>query len=675
MNSRQARLRRLGARSIPSLALFLATLLAASAPCRAMPEMPHAEAPRLVNYYARLDIAGKEDLLSRWDMLILPYKLWDLEPESIAAIKALNPDQLTLAYIDPVLVPEAPTGGPGDLEHDFFEGVDPLWLARDTAGNLVSFWPGTYHVNFTEVCPEVGGVRYRDYFVDFLHSRFYPLIEAGEMDGVFLDEMSNGGWDWWQATCGCLLDYDGNGSADPPDSLRAWLTRSMEMFADSLAAPLPAGAVLVGNNCRPRHGALNGKFYESFPSAPEGTLEGSLMNLDLWSSLAEGLYVTGTNGIWEDEDRRAFRFRYAASLLSDDYFSFDHTTFDHHQLTWYDLFDFPLGLPQGPRYTLGATPVAVALFEGDEYSGVAYTWLADLILSSDPAHVIQGDQSLLIDVFATDEWPGIVEFLVPGGPQGGETYTFSFRYRTIATELEESEIFLKAHTSVGDDTCKVSSSRAFLVPGSSGLFRGTISLCEGLSDYHIYLRSHRQITLAIDSLTVVEGAGGLWAREYENGIVVVNNTDSTVTQTLPYNPGWFLVDADSQLVHYPGWLDEEDIQVKSIDGLVFSFQPVSAPDEPPPAARLELSAPWPSPGNPGFSVRLAARKESPAVVSLHDVSGRRLGVLWRGTLPAGGLTLDFDSGTDVLRDLASGVYLIRAETGGSAATRKWVLLR
>jgi hypothetical protein len=75
------------------------------------------------------------------------------------------------------------------------------------------------------------------------------------------------------------------------------------------------------------------------------------------------------------------------------------------------------------------------------------------------------------------------------------------------------------------------------------------------------------MTVVVDSLSVVMGRGGLMARDYENGVVVCN--DSGQSQLLPFNPAWELLDADGQRSRYPYWLDGQSISIPHRDGLVF----------------------------------------------------------------------------------------------------------
>jgi len=646
-------------------------LLAAGLDARA--GLPNPEAPRTINYYLRLDANEHLVELSHWDALILGYELLDWFPDFFVDLKRLNPDQLVYLYIDPVIVTDNPSGHPGHLEYDFFHGVDPSWYAYNEYGEVISYWGTSIHTNITRHCPVVGGERFRDYFVRFVRERLYPYVENGTVDGIFLDEMSGGGYTWWDPLFDGTFDYNLDGIGDPPDSVEVWLIESMGMFADSLAHGKPEGCYVIGNNCKPRHGALDGKFYEGFPAFWEGYLEGTLHDIDVWHSLAGPMEVTSVNGLYPTDDLRHFRHIYTASLLTDNYFSFDHTTLDHHQLTWYDLFDYNLGLPLGRRYTLYEDPQITEEFERGLSGHVHPTVHATGAFTSNPDLVIQGEHSYLIHSDTDNQYPLLAKITIPGGWQAGSWYTVSFQFRSIAQQKYEGRIFMKGWSMSGDPAAIVTSGEAKLNEGAEGLFRVSFQL-EDFSDYEIYLRSEWNMDLLIDSLTVVQGRGGLWARDYENGTVICN--ESGLSQVIPFRADWDLADGDMQREHYPQWEQNLPVTLAFQDGLVFMLcDPVDVPDGPVSPASLRVDGPWPNPGNPAFNFVMTGREGAATELSLHSIDGRRLATLWKGPMPADGLQLDYRSGRAPLPELPSGVYLLRARSGDELQTRKWVLLR
>lgn len=632
----------------------------------------HPEAPRTLNYYLRTDLEGREQLLSKWDLMVVPHQVIDEQAGSLAQIRLLNPDQITLAYIDPFQVPANPSQTPGHIQHDFVEGIAPEWYAYNTAGEVISVWENSLHVNYTSACPVVGGLTYRDYFVDFVESRLLSLIDQGIIDGVFLDEMSNGGYLWWQDQIDEFqgYDYDNDGLADDPDQIGIWMNEALLYLSDTLGNALPAEGHLMGNNCKPYLPGLGGKLFEAFPGNWENYIPGSLLDLDTWNSLETGPDITSINGVWWNlGDARHFRYRFSASLLGDTYFSYDASTSDHHQIYWYDLFDFNLGLPLGQRYTIGETPLMLSDFESGMGSFVQpFTPHSAVSVTSEPGLVIQGESSLLAEVTSADAWPTLFFVTVPGGYLPGETYTFSFRYRILEAAQPDIRLFFKSSPE------GLSSTVLRAMQGAEGLYRAALTLGEAEAP-EIRLLVESAFSIVIDSLSVVQGDGGLWARDYEHGAVVCNASGGDLF--LPHDSDWELVDANSQPDQYPDWAFGIGVTIQYEDGLVFrnTDGATGAPPLAPGLSRVALGAPWPNPFNPRFSVTLGGTAGAEAVLTLHDVRGRRLAELWRGVLEGSGQRLSFDLDRALSESLPSGVYLLRAATSADRTQCKLVLLR
>ncbi|MFH1501563.1 MAG: C25 family cysteine peptidase [Candidatus Eisenbacteria bacterium] len=83
----------------------------------------------------------------------------------------------------------------------------------------------------------------------------------------------------------------------------------------------------------------------------------------------------------------------------------------------------------------------------------------------------------------------------------------------------------------------------------------------------------------------------------------------------------------------------------------------------------------PNPFTSGTAMRLALPERAHASVRIYNVSGRLVRTLIDEPLEGGERKLEWDGRNDEGLRCASGVYLVRVEAGGSAATRKAVLLR
>jgi len=146
-------------------------------------------------------------------------------------------------------MPRGVSGGPGSLTYDFAAGVDSFWIAHNEYGDSIYVWDNI-HLNYTEHCPPVGGRRYRDYFMDFVQARLsIPSSGTGSSDGVYLDELSQGGYFWWDPISPALRLRPGQ-RARSADSVQAWPDRSIDLFAIPRRGPAARG-LIMGANCKP----------------------------------------------------------------------------------------------------------------------------------------------------------------------------------------------------------------------------------------------------------------------------------------------------------------------------------------------------------------------------------------------------------------------------------------
>ena len=84
---------------------------------------------------------------------------------------------------------------------------------------------------------------------------------------------------------------------------------------------------------------------------------------------------------------------------------------------------------------------------------------------------------------------------------------------------------------------------------------------------------------------------------------------------------------------------------------------------------------YPNPFNPSTSIRFETAQPGPVKLAVYDSRGRKVKALLDSELPAGEHTLWWDARDDQGRLCASGVYLLRLESGSAALHRKALLLK
>lgn len=361
--------------------------------------------PKLVNYFHRMDraeaqIAGREDYLAQWDVVILnPQNVTD-QGLDLARVRAVNPAIEILAWI--------PVGqSSGDFEmSQTMPDLDSYFLT--TAGGPVIRWAwGGYLMN-----PYKNGYAFVDHVADFVEAKY---LVPGGYDGIMFDCLFDGAPRFLSPT----VDVDENGVDDWRDDVA--FREGVTHLLTRLRTEVP-WAILTGNNAFPwsegspyytradgdmRENAFGDAFglgsfmvpddgsdpYGFFGDPAVGWVHGE------WDTYGKamgritsttpyffvqadtqygrtacvgggdcGLDSVSLSGLSHD-DRRRFRFALTTTLLRDGYFAFDRGDGLHGQLFWFPEYDVDLGTP-APGYERTS---ATGSFRQDAYGAGTYS--------------------------------------------------------------------------------------------------------------------------------------------------------------------------------------------------------------------------------------------------------------------------------------------------------------
>ena len=165
------------------------------------------------------------------------------------------------------------------------------------------------------------------------------------------------------------------------------------------------------------------------------------------------------------------------------------------------------------------------------------------------------------------------------------------------------------------------------------------------------------------------------------------------TDASPSFSGYALVEADSvpiNLADLPrsrpfvcDWNDDGvlDILVGAGDGLVRLYEGInpniSVADGPVPDPRpvARLLGGTPNPFNPEVTIAFELSRSAGCLLSVYDISGRRVAVVVDRFLPAGKHEVRWDGSDSAGRPLSSGVYFVLLDAGGDSRSSKLVLLK
>lgn len=303
--------------------------------------------PRLANYFLKWEISDQEAVdLAKWDLLILDMEVKENSPDALEIIKKNNPDIIILAYItsqeiiDDINQAAGYTGAflRRELRGEIVEG----WWLKDSRGNKISNWQGTYMLNLSNGSGVNNkGQRFNDYLPYFIAEK---IGRSSYFDGVFYDNT----WGDISWVNNGDIDLDNDGQKDNKAIADQLWIEGFNKILNKTRDLLGNDFIIVGNGrvYQDYQRLLNGMMLESFPSSWEngGTWSGSMntyLKLPTWNK-APQLPIINVN-VKNQTNYQAFRFGLTSTLLGNGFYSFDYDFTNHSQAWWYDEYNINLG--------------------------------------------------------------------------------------------------------------------------------------------------------------------------------------------------------------------------------------------------------------------------------------------------------------------------------------------
>jgi flagellar hook assembly protein FlgD len=84
---------------------------------------------------------------------------------------------------------------------------------------------------------------------------------------------------------------------------------------------------------------------------------------------------------------------------------------------------------------------------------------------------------------------------------------------------------------------------------------------------------------------------------------------------------------------------------------------------------------YPNPFNPSTQIQYALPKESRVVISIYDLTGRKVRTLVNGTQSAGYRTVSWNATNEMGRPVSAGMYIYSIQAGDFIQNRKMVLMK
>ena len=682
------------------VALFMFLAVAA----RAQTEAPY---PHLANVY----LAGSEvddatiAALARWDVVVLN-ESWT--PEQLQRLRTLNPRIKIFVYVIAYDVPRQPHTRWSGINLSYVTSEDLWWY--DTQGRIASDWPGTGMVNVTSLAPTGALGSWRHFWVEHVVSL---VLERPQLDGVYLDNF----WQrisWQQQHR--QLDSDCNprhnpsgcdGVPDAPERLDAlWhegltaIVTSLRRRFDEIEPYRSRPLTLISNGASDYFQWLNGTLYELFPS---GHAEvdydnpyGYNWNREMWDEFAgyaaapfrttpysvSILNCEALGSRWEPirtpEFERHKRFTLVSSMLGSGYYSLDGGQAGNANLWWEPEYDHAgrgkgyLGQPLGPAYRLLAPPTPEILANPSFTTG-STGWLglgldAEGAFRIDSATFRSAPRSLRIDVQRVTGKGAFKVWQHPVHLAHHEAYTLSFWAKG------PGEIVVQLY----GDGCRNQTCwgpRRLRLPSEWKRFE-TSFRASGNSAAGLDFLVDAPGSVWLDDISLRRGDTALYRREFENGTVLLNYTNTT--QVVPLWSTFHRLQVPGSEVFDGAAITTESVP-PSDARILLRTSPTDVAPEPgsiAAPARNILAPNRPNPFNPSTEVRFTVASDGPVRLAVYDVGGRLVRVLVDGERQAGLEHVALWDGRDSAGiEAPSGVYVMRLTAPGFTTARKMVLAR
>lgn len=296
--------------------------------------------PKLVNYYLGWDLTESiaKDLAT-WDVVVLDMEVQARTPELLRKMKQWNPDITLLVYITPQEIHKDTRVTGGTLRQTLAAGLSDDWYLKDSAGNKLSWWSGTYIFNVTDQAPVKNGKTLQTYMADFVVDE---LLSSGYWDGVFYDNS----WDNITYFVGNDVDIDRDGVSDS-DANAKWV-EGMKAIYNRTRARGGNDIYIVGNStARVYYNELNGSMVENFSSTNWAQRMQEVADFAQNYRSPQLILVNANTANTGRQSYKQMRFGLGSALLEDAYFSYDFGDQRHEQTWQFDEYDINLGSPIG----------------------------------------------------------------------------------------------------------------------------------------------------------------------------------------------------------------------------------------------------------------------------------------------------------------------------------------
>jgi len=249
----------------------------------------------------------------------------------------------------------------------------------------------------------------------------------------------------------------------------------------------------------------------------------------------------------ESRDFRRMRLGLTSVLLGDGFFGYDYVDNTTTPL-WFDEYAVnSSGIPEKSLAAKGylGQPLAVAEelgFPANVLVDIDFETLPvslppgvffgpNVAFTSQPGQAVDGQSSMIVTIPASNPQVELLMYTDPTvlGLDQGKTYNIMLDYRILDYQpVTQQGVFTTnfARQSTGQGPVLASATLWNADAGLTGKLRTAFKV--DAADYLVRMLMIEAGTIAFDNIKIVEGTGGVWRRDFENGIVLVNPTPEAI---------------------------------------------------------------------------------------------------------------------------------------------------
>jgi hypothetical protein len=484
------------------------------------------------------------------------------DPDFARRMRVLNPNIVILpgVFASEIFntVPP-PNFGNTSINYDYVKSLPLDWIVTGSSGNPAAdqTFGNIWKMDFSQFCPMVGGSVFNESLINFVSKGF----SSGLWDGAFFDNLFGRiNPNILNHDKPELLDFDinRNGKRDETPGYVSELTRSGESaMLQSVRSKVGDNQLIVGNSGAnpdaPIAPYLNGFYWECVGDSLkfEATwrrIFDEHMTMDQLTraphiNMLEGCgrfnTINGTRSpvTYNSADLVQHRLTLGTTLLGNGFYMYDLIDSGGPPF-WFD------------EYSVAPTGVAVRDLAYKGYLGQALGTAAEIAgpgkliwsedfesgtfpqtlssqpgvrLSQDPSEVISGNGSLVLENTIHNSTSAVSFSTIPNRVPlvSGQTYFVEFDWRVL------SSLDLSIYASIGGSGV-LGYGTSGPVKGDFGTARFPVTVTSG-SNLALNIQISAAGKVAIDNIRISAGGVGPWRRDFENGLVIVNPLNQTIT--------------------------------------------------------------------------------------------------------------------------------------------------